>query len=196
MDQAVARREPPNTMSWLRHPRALVLALLAVGTISLTAGWYQKLGYLDAIARGARATEQGRFDNTDLEQAGRNVFAARDLVAYHQGVRAAAAGRLARATERFLDVVSRSQSPTLRARAYYNLGNLLALQGKVQDAVEMYREALRLDPSDWDAKSNLEALYAQRAIPEAERTGGSLTQAREGGEDAGPDSGGVADTGI
>jgi hypothetical protein len=43
----------------------------------------------------------------------------------------------------------------------------------------MYREALRLDPSDWDAKSNLEMLYGRPQVSGEERTNASLKQARE-----------------
>jgi mxaK protein len=67
-------------------------------------------------------------------------------------------------------------SPLLRARAYYNLGNLqlrraVALAEKLevdrsrmatQLAKDSYREALRRQPGFWNAKYNLEA--AQRLV--------------------------------
>lgn len=167
-------------MKWLRLRTAVTVGLLLVGTTLVFLGWYQKRGYLDLIASGARATEDTRFDNLDFERAERNLFGAKDLIAYNRGVRASAAGRFAAAAGFFQEVISQSQSPTLRAKAYYNLGNLLVLAGNAREAVEIYREALRLDPSDWEAKSNLEMLYAQ--ISGKETTDASLTQAREPGE--------------
>jgi len=44
----------------------------------------------------------------------------------------------------------------VRERAMYNLGNTAYRQGKLQDAVEWYRQALEIDPNDEDAKYNLE----------------------------------------
>ncbi|MFQ5898689.1 MAG: tetratricopeptide repeat protein [Candidatus Methylomirabilia bacterium] len=164
-------------MNWYRT--AITFWLLAVGTALLVLGWYHKLGYVDLVAAAARATEEGRFDNRDLDRAEQNLFASRDLLAYNQGVRASAAGRLELAARHFQEVIGRSRSPTLGAKAYYNLGNLLALEGNPREAVEMYRAALRLDPSDWDAKSNLETLYAQFGVSEGEGTNAALKQARD-----------------
>lgn len=166
-------------MKWLRIRTAVTAGLLVVGATSVFLAWYQKHGYVNLVAAGVRATEEARFDNRDFERAERNLFASEDLLAYNRGVRASAASQLALAMRLFQEVISLSPSPTLRAKAHYNLGNLLALQGKVREAAAMYREALRLDPSDWDAKSNLETLYAQLQISEEEPTNASLKQAQE-----------------
>jgi Ca-activated chloride channel family protein len=45
---------------------------------------------------------------------------------------------------------------TLRAEALYNLGNSAYRQGRLEEAVELYRRALEVDPDDIDAKFNLE----------------------------------------
>ncbi len=49
-----------------------------------------------------------------------------------------------------------SQDPLLRAEALYNLGNTAYRQGKLGDAIDLYMNALELDPDDEDAKFNLE----------------------------------------
>lgn len=46
--------------------------------------------------------------------------------------------------------------PDLRAVAQYDRGNTLYRLGRLEDARDAYREALRLEPSDRDAKFNLE----------------------------------------
>lgn len=166
-------------MKWLRHRTVVTVGLLVFGTTLLFLGWYQKRGYLDLMATGAKAIEEARFDNLDFERAEGNLFAAKDLIAYNRGVRASAAGRFAPAARHFQEVLFQSQSPTLRANAHYNLGNLLTLQGNLREAVKMYREALRLDPWNWDAKANLEKLYAQVQGPEEERANASLKPAQE-----------------
>jgi len=58
--------------------------------------------------------------------------------------------------------------PDLRARAYYNLGNSFYRQGQFAEAIAAYKEALRLDPEDQDAKHNLE--LAQQQLEKQQRT--------------------------
>lgn len=176
-------------MKWLRHRTAGTVGLLAVGMTLLLLGWHQKRGYVDPVAAGARATEEGRFDNRDFERAEGNLFASRELLAYNRGVRAAAAGELPLAARHFEEVIARGHSPSLQAKAFYNLGNLLALKGKPREAARMYREALRLDPSDWDAKSNLEMLYNHQEVSVEEKSNAGLTQAQEPRQAAGEEGG-------
>ena len=49
-----------------------------------------------------------------------------------------------------------AQDPSVREQALYNLGNSAFRQGRLQEAVELYKAALELDPDDEDAKFNLE----------------------------------------
>jgi Ca-activated chloride channel family protein len=51
--------------------------------------------------------------------------------------------------------------PDLRARAYYNLGNSFYRQGQFAEAIAAYKEALKLNPDDQDAKHNLELAQQQ-----------------------------------
>lgn len=186
-------------MRWLRHRTAVTVGLLAVGLTLVAVGWYEKRGYVDLVAAGVRATEERRLDSRDFERAEGNLFAAPDLLAYNRGIRAYAAGRSAVAAGHFQEVISGSRSASLRALAYYSLGNLLALEGRAREAAEMYREALRLDPSDWDAKANLELLYAQLAVSEGEKAQAALKQAQEpvgAGDEVGQGGPGSGKAGI
>jgi Ca-activated chloride channel family protein len=58
--------------------------------------------------------------------------------------------------------------PDLRAQAYYNLGNSFYRQGQFAEAVAAYKEALKLNPDDQDAKHNLE--LAQRQLDKQQLT--------------------------
>jgi tetratricopeptide (TPR) repeat protein len=51
--------------------------------------------------------------------------------------------------------------PALASSAWYNLGNALYRQQQLQESLEAYKQALRLDPSDADAKHNLERVLQQ-----------------------------------
>jgi Ca-activated chloride channel family protein len=58
--------------------------------------------------------------------------------------------------EKSFATVAMSGNTTLREQALYNLGNCAYRQGKLQEAVELYKAALEVDPDDEDAKFNLE----------------------------------------
>ena len=49
----------------------------------------------------------------------------------------------------------------LSAKTAFNTGNALFRQGDMEHAIESYKQALRLDPHDRDAKHNLELALAQ-----------------------------------
>ncbi len=49
----------------------------------------------------------------------------------------------------------------LRAASWFNLGNTYFVQQQWEEAVEAYKEALRLDPTDMEAKYNLELALLQ-----------------------------------
>lgn len=44
----------------------------------------------------------------------------------------------------------------LEQKSYYNIGNCLYRQGKLQESIEYYKKSLELNPDDKDAKFNLE----------------------------------------
>ena len=54
-----------------------------------------------------------------------------------------------------------SEDPEIKSRAQYNLGNSLYRQGKLQESLSAYREALKVAPGDRDAKHNLEFVIKQ-----------------------------------
>jgi tetratricopeptide (TPR) repeat protein len=68
-----------------------------------------------------------------------------------------------------------SGDPELVSKGWYNLGNALYRQQQLQEALEAYKQSLRADPSDADAKHNLERVLEQMQEQEQEQGG-------EGGE--------------
>jgi tetratricopeptide (TPR) repeat protein len=125
--------------------------VLAVAAVSL---W---------LAGGAAAAQ----DPLDLYEAGR-LDEARELLesrlerdaedpaaAFDLGVVAYRQGDFPRAAEAFSQA---ARSDGLRARALYNAGCTLYRMGRYEEAVEAFRQALLADPTDEDAKVNLEFL--------------------------------------
>jgi Ca-activated chloride channel family protein len=146
---------------------AMALALLA------------SLGFgIGDVERGNRHYRAGRF----AEAAAAYEAAIRDgnaspEVRYNLGTALLQLGRYAEAEEQLRQALE-AVEPELRQRAYYNLGNRFLgaarssaepqnQQQLLDAAVEAYKRALRLDPSDVDAKWNLEmALREQEERPQ------------------------------
>lgn len=55
----------------------------------------------------------------------------------------------------------------LKAESFYNLGNTLLQQQKYQEGVEAYKQSLRLNPNDEDARYNL--AYAQQKLAQQQQ---------------------------
>jgi Ca-activated chloride channel family protein len=54
------------------------------------------------------------------------------------------------------DLAFKSLDPSVKAKAYYNKGAILSNQKKLEESVDAYKDALRQDPGDKDARENLQ----------------------------------------
>ena len=100
-------------------------------------------------------------------------------------------GRYDEAARAFKTVVMQSHDPKLRQKAIYNLGNTFFRQGNLEAAVDFYRRAVDLDPSDLEAKQNLEFVLAEREKNKEEKgQDASMKEAgrQEGQKDPAPQS--------
>ena len=71
--------------------------------------------------------------------------------------------------ERFLEAAENGD-PALSSASWYNLGNALYRQQQLQESLEAYKQALRANPADLDAKHNLERVLEQLQEQEQQRT--------------------------
>ncbi|MEQ1856666.1 MAG: tetratricopeptide repeat protein [Longimicrobiales bacterium] len=111
--------------------------------------------------QGNRLFEEGRFEEAHqryleglAEAPGSGVLLFNDGNALY---RSDDHQRAMEAYQRALD----TGDPALASDAWYNLGNALYRQQQLEPALEAYKQALRLDPSDPDAKHNLERVLEQ-----------------------------------
>jgi tetratricopeptide (TPR) repeat protein len=146
-------------MKVLEYARRFRLYLLIAGGVCLAFGIYEKVWYSDQIGKAVETIDENRLDQQHLEKARNVVIRSDELISYNMGVRAYRASNLKKASEYFYEVIHKSKSAYWRKRAYYNLGNILVQLDLPRKAAEMYRECLRLDPTDWESKYNLERLY-------------------------------------
>lgn len=63
------------------------------------------------------------------------------------------------ATERFMELTDKMETSEEKARVLHNQGNSQLMQQKIDESIESYKEALRLNPDDMETKYNL--AYAQ-----------------------------------
>lgn len=111
----------------------------------------------EAFQRGDYATaadfySRSRQKKTDNPTAGFNLGAALYRLGKNDSVRTV-----------LQEVLRKNPSPELAAKAWHNVGNSYLSERKPQEAIEAYKNALRLNPDDDDTRYNL--AYAQRLIP-------------------------------
>ena len=92
-----------------------------------------------------------------------------NLLHFNAGDAAYQTGDFGKAEKEFSEA-SHSALEPLKAAAQYNRGNALFRQERWADAVEAYKEALRINPNDENAKYNLGvALRAQKNPPKSQQ---------------------------
>ena len=69
--------------------------------------------------------------------------------------------KYAEALEAYSRAEAAATSPALKQKALYNIGNSFFRLGKNEEAAQAYKKALEIDPSDMDAKFNLEYVREQ-----------------------------------
>lgn len=160
-DWLIARHGPVSRPSFGFARTALLVVLLPLITAFA----------IGDLERGNRHYRAGRFAEAveAYETALRRGSSSAELH-YNLGTALLALGRYGEAEQhlqRALDTVE----PELRQRSYYNLGNRYLEAARSGDgeavplldaAAEAYRDALRLDPDDVDAKWNLELTLRER----------------------------------
>lgn len=145
-------------MTAARRKHIVLSCLCLCGLLSLTFTASQYY-YSQLIAAGNQAVREQRFDTQAYAQARQVWFARQDRVLFNQGVLAYQAKNLPRAAEYFRAASRHSNDEQLRMRALYNLGLVFLALDEAQEAINLFKETLRLAPDDVDAKFNLERLY-------------------------------------
>jgi Ca-activated chloride channel family protein len=200
-DALIARRaarpttDRPRTTATLGRAANVALVIMALTLTGFGVGDVERGNRLYREGRYAEAVEAYRSALRDGEDS--------PALQYNLGTALLRIGRYAEA-ERHLQASLDGVDPTLRHRSLYNLGNRYleaaraqadpAAQSRLLDAaVEAYRRSLRVQPSDAEAKWNLEmALRDQEDNPPQPQAGQNQDEQQQQQEDQeqGPGSGG------
>jgi Ca-activated chloride channel family protein len=71
------------------------------------------------------------------------------------------------ASRRFVDLAGKETDNKDLSKIYYNLGNSLLQSGKIEEGIEAYKNALRNNPEDIEAKHNL--AYAMKLLQQKQQ---------------------------
>lgn len=143
----------------------LFLTYLAGATMPLFAASPSKL-----VEEGNRLYRKGKYNeaNQSYEKAAVDIPESPEIY-FNKGNAYLAQGDMEKARELFRQAAQKATEVKLEARAKYNLGNLTFQEAvkyqdndlqkalsKLEESARFYREVLDLDPSDEDAKYNIE----------------------------------------
>ncbi len=159
--------------------------LLFLGGLSCFGLAFHQYHYMQLIEAGNQALAEQRFDSQEYEQASRFWFARQDVLLFNQSVLAYKAQNFTRAADQLRRVAQMTSNRKLRAQALYNLGVVVLEFEEAEGAAEMFKEALRNEPQDTEAKFNLERLYQWVLLKEGDHGEASLKQAPGVGKDQG-----------
>lgn len=144
----------------------LILLFTALGASA------QQMPERSAVRKGNRKYDKGAYEEAigryeeALRLAPGNFEATYDL-----GNALYRAERYDKATEALRQAAADTlRSDAERAHAFYNLGNALFKQQKLQETLESYKQSLRLNPSDEEAKYNY--AYTKRLLDQNKNDGG------------------------
>ncbi len=74
-------------------------------------------------------------------------------------------GNLEQAQKTYEKAKAAATGPDLKSKIHYNLGHLLFTMGKREEAINEFKECLKLNPKDMDAKYNIEYIKAGKQPP-------------------------------
>jgi Ca-activated chloride channel family protein len=139
------------------------------------------------LKEGNRQFKNGNYDQAlQLYQDALIDTPYSSILQFNSGDALAMKGDLPKAEVAFQEA-AKSANPLLKGASHYNRGNVLFAQGQWAGAVEAYKDSLRANPRDEDAKYNLGvALRAMKNPPPQPKQG-------QGKQDQKPGKGGGKD---
>lgn len=145
------------------------------------------------VEKGREAYAAGRFEEAlQAFEAARKEKPDDVAVEFNRADALAKLGRIDEAKAAFQRVADAKNRPELQQKAQYNLGNLFATTGDRQEALKAYRRALKMNPSDAQARHNYEVVLRNLPPPDPSAADGGT----DGGSDGGQGDGGNPDAGA
>jgi tetratricopeptide (TPR) repeat protein len=120
----------------------------------------------DHIRRGNVAIEKKDFSGARAEFESARIDAPEEpLIPYNIGTSYYLEGNLEEAKKQYEQALILAKRPEIKALINYNLGHVLFSMNQRDEAVEKFKECLRNNPGDVDAKYNIEYIKAGHTPP-------------------------------
>ncbi|MBS4060859.1 MAG: tetratricopeptide repeat protein [Bacteroidetes bacterium] len=108
------------------------------------------------IRKGNKQYKEGAFDKAEVDyQKATEQNPRSDKAFFNLGNARYQQQSFEDATNHFSRVAEMSNNPKMEAKALFNAGNSLMSQEKYAESIPMFKQALRLDPDDEEARYNL-----------------------------------------
>jgi len=132
------------------------------------------------LKEGNRQFKNGNYDKAmELYQDALIDTPYSSVLQFNLGDALAMKGDLPKAEVSFMEA-AKSANPLLKGASHYNRGNVLFAQRKWSDAVEAYKDSLRSNPRDQDAKYNLGIALRAQANPPPPKKGQGKQDQKQG----------------
>lgn len=163
-------------------------SFVTLATIAISLGsFFAAENSRTATSRAERAWREKNYAAADaaFEEAGR--LNDTPVTRFNRGTAAVAADDHLRGTKLLREI---GAEPSLAADASFNLGNSFLKRKSIEQAIDAYKNALRVDPRHAPAKRNLEIAMRRREQQAREGGGkGEQPQNQSGGEGSAPQPG-------
>ncbi len=115
-----------------------------------------------AIRKGNKLYKEGQYDKalTEYQQAVQQN-PNNQVVKYNIGNTKFRSNDFPEAQKSFEDVLGSASPDSFKEKAWYNKGVSLSKQQKLQESIEAYKNALKLNPNDEDARINLQKALSE-----------------------------------
>lgn len=151
----------------MRETALRVAALLAFATFA--GGWSFFDPFHQHVENGNLSAEDGKTDDALARYgAAGKENPASPIPDFNEALALAKGGRVDEAKGAFA-AAEASSDPKIASAAHYNHGNLLLQQKDTPGAVDQYLQSLDLDPSNADARRNLEIALRRREEEERQK---------------------------
>ncbi len=129
---------------------ALSIAVLTLGGTALAQG---PRSYVN---KGVKLYKDGKYVDSEVEfKKGLGKSPDNFQANFNLGDSYYKQGNFQDAMKSFQSSITKTKSPLLKSKVYYNIGNSLLKDKKLKESIAAYTEALKLDPGDMKTKYNL-----------------------------------------
>jgi tetratricopeptide (TPR) repeat protein len=137
----------------MRNSKKILLFLASFLSVTLT--YSQTPNAL--LRKGNKLYKQGEFDKSISEyQKAVQIDPENPLANFNYGNALFRKEKWEDAEKNFQNVIDRSKDDVMRQQAFYNKGVALTKQKKLEESIEAYKNALRMNYNDEDARINLQ----------------------------------------